>query len=333
MSSNLAGRTIQEGEVCIHPAYGWAWNTLKIKSVDDENDVINLAGNVSYGLMVGDRYFVQNLLAELDAPGEWYLDRAAGKLYFWPPADPKSGEVTAPVAGLAGDHEGRRLHHLARRYPRAVRGHGRAIVRLRDLPHRRLRHPQHRRLGCGHRRRTPQRRPRQRHLPHRRRRYQPGRRDRKTLQRGDNYATNNYIHHIAAFQRTYNTGVNLSGVGNLCSHNLIHDCYHQAILMGGNDQTVEYNSVHHTNLGSEDTGCLYMSSRDWTQRGNTIRYNLFHHPGGFGKSNSWQPVKNGQVEYHYPRVHLGHLPGCTRERLPGLRQHPLRHPDHGPVQP
>jgi len=55
--------------------------------------------------------------------------------------------------------------------------------------------------------------------------------DRQTLTRGDCYADNNYIHHIAVFQRTYNTGVNLSGVGNRASHNLIHDCYHQALLV------------------------------------------------------------------------------------------------------
>ena len=43
-----------------------------------------------------------------------------------------------------------------------------------------------------------------------------------------------------------------------------------------------------------------MSSRDFTQRGTVIRYNVFHHVGGFGKSNSWNPVRNGQVEFHYP---------------------------------
>lgn len=99
------------------------------------------------------------------------------------------------------------------------------------------------------------------------------------------YADNNYIHHIAAFQRTYHTGVKLAGVGDRASHNLIHDCYHQAILISGNDHLVEYNVIHHTNLGSEDTGGVYMSSRDFTQRGTVIRYNVFHHVGGFGKRN------------------------------------------------
>ncbi len=129
--------------------------------------------------------------------------------------------------------------------------------------------------------------------------------DRATLERGDNFATNNYIHHIAEFQRTYNTGVNINGVGNLASHNLIHDCYHQGILMGGNDNVVEFNVVHHTNLGSEDTGGLYMSSRDYAARGNVIRHNIFHHVGGFGKANSWMPVSDGKVKFEYPHFTWG----------------------------
>ncbi|MBT7053793.1 MAG: hypothetical protein HN976_01800, partial [Lentisphaerae bacterium] len=31
------------------------------------------------------RWYAFNLLEELDAPGEWYIDREAGVLYFWPP--------------------------------------------------------------------------------------------------------------------------------------------------------------------------------------------------------------------------------------------------------
>ena len=31
------------------------------------------------------RWYVLNLLSELDTPGEYYLDRVSGRLYFWPP--------------------------------------------------------------------------------------------------------------------------------------------------------------------------------------------------------------------------------------------------------
>jgi len=292
---------VPDAQVCIHPAYGWAWNTVGIKSVDREKRIINLASTVSYGLMIGDRYFVRNLLAELDAPGEWYLDQRTRVLYFWPPepltdrsvvlapvtrtiiAMEKVGNVTVrgfTIEACDGDAVTMKGCERCTIAQSTIRNCGAWAVTINGS----------RKcsavgnditatgsggiaINCG---------------------------NRKTLERGDCTADNNYIHHIAEFQRTYNTGVNLMGVGNRASHNLIHDCYHQAILMGGNDNVVEYNVVHHTNLGSEDTGGLYMSSRDYTQRGSIIRYNIFHHCGGFGKSNSWAPVREGKVQFHYP---------------------------------
>jgi hypothetical protein len=291
---------VQQAEVAIHPAYGWAWNIVPIKSVDRESGVITLAGNVSYDLMVGDRYFVQGLLSELDAPGEWYLDRDEAKLYFWPPADIKTAEVSAPVAGSLVVADGA-SHVTLRGF--TLEACGGDAVTLKGCERCLVAGCTIRNTGMwavsitgGHNTGASGNDI-----------YATGAGgvsidagDRKTLARGDCFADNNYIHHIAAFQRTYNTGVNLFGVGNRASHNLIHDCYHQAILMGGNDNVAEYNVIHHTNLGSEDTGGLYMSSRDFTQRGNIIRYNVFHHIGGFGKDSSWQPVQNGRVGYHYP---------------------------------
>jgi hypothetical protein len=292
---------VQDAQVCIHPAYGWAWNIMGVKSADDATNVITLAGKVSYGLMIGDRYFVRNLLAELDAPGEWYLDKRTKVLYFWPPAPlTKDSVVLAPVTGTIIALE--KAENVTLRGFTIEACDGNAVT-MKDCERCVIAQSTIRNCGSwavsitgGH---------------------QCGAvgnditatgaggisiraGDRKTLERGDCYADNNYIHHIAEFQRTYNTGVNLMGVGNRASHNLIHDCYHQAILMGGNDNVVEYNLVHHTNLGSEDTGGLYMSSRDYTQRGSLIRYNIFHHCGGFGKSNSWAPVREGKVQFHYP---------------------------------
>ena len=43
-----------------------------------------------------DRYYFRNALEELDAPGEWYLDRRTWILYFYPPSDVHKGVVYAP---------------------------------------------------------------------------------------------------------------------------------------------------------------------------------------------------------------------------------------------
>ena len=45
-----------------------------------------------------DRYYVENSLAALDSPGEWYLDETAHKLYYWPrdPSEIRNGEFVVP---------------------------------------------------------------------------------------------------------------------------------------------------------------------------------------------------------------------------------------------
>ena len=39
-----------------------------------------------YSFRKGQRFYFLNVLEELDQPGEWFLDRKTGVLYFWPPA-------------------------------------------------------------------------------------------------------------------------------------------------------------------------------------------------------------------------------------------------------
>jgi hypothetical protein len=43
------------------------------------------------------RYYIENVLEGLDQPGEWYLDRNTGELYYWPIEDIEKAEVIAPV--------------------------------------------------------------------------------------------------------------------------------------------------------------------------------------------------------------------------------------------
>lgn len=48
--------------------------------------------------MKGNRFYVENVLEELDQPGEWCLDSATGTLYFWPPNNSnKAAVITAPI--------------------------------------------------------------------------------------------------------------------------------------------------------------------------------------------------------------------------------------------
>lgn len=50
--------------------------------------------------MHGSHRFVENVFEELDAPGEWYLDRETSTLYFWPPENVDLAKATVEVAML-----------------------------------------------------------------------------------------------------------------------------------------------------------------------------------------------------------------------------------------
>ena len=87
----------QEGEIMIFPRYNWWNNILRIASIDRNTRIVTLAGNASYPIRPNDRYYFRNLFEELDAPGEWYLDRETWTLYFWPPAGMETAPVYAPT--------------------------------------------------------------------------------------------------------------------------------------------------------------------------------------------------------------------------------------------
>ena len=68
------GKWSQPTEVRVH-VWSWMnWNRdiLPIKAVDREKHIISLGQPARYLLMKGNRFFVDNALEELDAPGEWY---------------------------------------------------------------------------------------------------------------------------------------------------------------------------------------------------------------------------------------------------------------------
>jgi hypothetical protein len=73
----------------------------------------------------------------------------------------------------------------------------------------------------------------------------------------------------------------MAGVGIRASNNLIHDHPHCAILFSGNEHLIELNEIHHVCLETGDVGAIY-TGRDYTFRGNVIRYNFIHHTGGVG---------------------------------------------------
>ncbi|MBR5627278.1 MAG: right-handed parallel beta-helix repeat-containing protein, partial [Thermoguttaceae bacterium] len=104
--------------------------------------------------------------------------------------------------------------------------------------------------------------------------------DRETLKPGYHAIVNNTIHHYGRITRTYSQAVEISGVGNYVGNNKISDAPHMAISFSGNDELMEYNEIDNVCCDSNDAGAIY-SGRNWTMRGNLLRYNYLHDISGF----------------------------------------------------
>jgi len=272
-----------ENDVWVHGYWFWDWSDQrhKVESIDLEKRIIAVVPPYhGYGYRKGQWFYGLNILAEIDTPGEWYLDREAGILYFWPPTAIEEGQPTVSVAkalvimqdvshvtleGLTLEvARGTAITMTSGTHSRVVgctlRNLGSWAVRISGGAHNGV-------IGCDI--------------------YETGDGgiamsggDRKTLSPAGHYAENNHIHHYARWNRMYKAAISMSGVGNRISHNLIHNAPHMAISFSGNDHLMEFNEIHSVCYESNDAGAIY-SGRDWTMRGTVIRHNFMHHINGF----------------------------------------------------
>ncbi len=89
---------------------GYSDDNIKVESIDPKTKQVKLVQPYLYGLASGrhhQHYFAYNILCELDSPGEYYIDRSAGKLYFWHPSDIASADTLVsmfddPIIALEG---------------------------------------------------------------------------------------------------------------------------------------------------------------------------------------------------------------------------------------
>ena len=85
--------------------YGFADDTLRVAAIDPVKKTVTLAQATMYGLASGrpwQAYYALNLLPEIDAPGEYVVDRQAGMLTFYPPEGYAPGRSRLCVSLLEG---------------------------------------------------------------------------------------------------------------------------------------------------------------------------------------------------------------------------------------
>lgn len=275
-----------ELEINIFAGYGW-WNSiLPVAGIDPATRKLTLARDCGHDLHPQNRYFIQNALEELDAPGEWYLDTASAILYFWPPAPISSAEVRIPTldnfirlrpgtkhvtirglsfTGCVGNAvvlDGSENCTIAACVFKTTGGWSGSAISMLGKNN----------LATGNEISF------------------TGNSgitlnggDIRTLAPSNNIADNNHIHHTGMIQKN-GAGIGLYGVGNKATHNHIHHTPRMAVQFSGNNLAIEYNHIHHTVLETQDGGALYTGGRDWiSSRGSTLKYNFIHDTIGVGQ--------------------------------------------------
>lgn len=276
-------RWVAEKDAWVHGYWFWDWaeQRHKIKAIDTEKRSIEVEPPYhGYGYRKGQWFYAFNLLSEIDQPGEWYVDRESGVLYFWPPSPVEDGEAIVSVLptmvtmkdvshvtlrgftiegvrgtaiSMSGGAENRivgcTIRNVGGWAVRVSGGSGHGVVGC-DMY----------RMGGGG--------------------ISLSGGNRTTLTPAGHFAENNHIHHYARVKRVYQPGITLQGVGNRAAHNLIHNAPHMGMGFGGNDHVIEFNEIHSVCYESNDAGAIY-TGRNWTMRGTVIRHNYLHHINGF----------------------------------------------------
>lgn len=273
-------RWTRERDIWVHGYWAWEWAEQRqpVEHIDARTRSITIAPpHHVYGYRAGQPFYAFNLLCELDRPGEWYLDRDSGLLYFWPPAPLACNaavlSVTPTVVSARGaSHVTFRGLILEACRGNAVDANDVTDVWIEDCTIRNTGDYAVNLTGVesGVRRCDI---------------YATGSGgvwlsggDRATLSPGNLRVEDNDIHHFSRWHRAYKPGVLLGGVRNYVIHNRIHDAPHFGVWFHGNDHLIEFNEFHHLSMETSDTGAVY-AGRDIASLGNVIQHNHFHDLG------------------------------------------------------
>lgn len=281
----------------------WEWSMNKVESIDPQTLEIRLK-YPEYSQMdsVTAIYHFKNILEEIDMPGEYYIDRENGKLYYFP-SDDFGPEAELFLTGISepmisfkegvsdvwfdgiifeNGREGGIIMQGERNKVlnceiRSFSTFGIIVTGQRNEIN-----------GC--------------HIHHTGkegielhgwsmtdmagRRYGDRSRvpfDRKLIP-SCNQVKNTEIDHFSLWHRAYTPGMRIDGVGTGTSHCLVHHGPHMGITIHGNDHVFEYTEVHHTPEEFSDMLSMYIITGSNPQhRGTVVRRNYFHDVG-----NKWK---------------------------------------------
>jgi hypothetical protein len=284
---------VNNTEVTIY--HMWDESMVGLKAIDTENQILTFASPSGHppGAFGVKKYVIWNVGEGMTRPGQWYLDRSAGKLVYWPlpGEDMAKAEVFAPtiesIIRIRGTRENparditiRGLVLSVTTTPLEAGGFGAGkfdgAVSVASAENCRLIRLEIINVGGqGIKASGDGLRVERCHV------HNAGASGIR-CRGAEAIVTDNHIHDIGL---TYPSAIALQGGGRDCliSHNEIHDCTYTAINCGGERNLIEHNLIYHAMKELHDGGGIYcFAGKDLVLRGNFIRDII--DTGGYGAS-------------------------------------------------
>jgi len=286
-----------EAQVHIFPGNDWYDEYLPVSAVDTEHNAIKLSAATVYPLDSGRRFYLQNILSELDTPGEWFYDKANAQILFIPPAQEKPETITLSSLPNLIKIDGASyigFHHFSFRHSTgaAISINKAQHINMDDIEVNQVDTSAIEAVESSNIYLTDSRI------------YDTGGGgiviaggNRKTLEAANNLVQNNHFHDFGKIIYSFSPAIDTQGVGSRITHNLIENAAGPGVSISGNDHLFEKNEIRHICEQASDCGAVY-SGRNWTWRGNIIRYNSIHDIFGYGLQTV--DIANNIVKYSSP---------------------------------
>ena len=269
--------------------YDWSDQTTPIKKVNTSDMTVESEYPSGFGCVEGQRFYVYNMMCELDSPGEWFYDKNTGEFYIYPKDNNPESRI---LLGFSSNNlikmqncsniEIRDLNFAGTRSSgisvldseniklfgntvKNVSGNGINVYTSKNIT-----------IDSSHI-------------------YNVGGRgiaaecgNEQTLEPGNVLVINNWIHNFGRLNKTYYGALTISGCGNTARFNTFYDGPHLAIQFSGLEQTIEYNDISNVLKEAADMGACY-TGRSLVKRGTVLRGNIIHdinsnsdHSGQYG---------------------------------------------------
>ena len=252
----------------------WHADRITIGRIDPTTKTIEQGvAKSTYGYSKEGFWFGFNLLCELDRPGEYYIDRKNGRLYFIPPTPNGRGELTCAVdlvilKGVSDFTLSGIVFENCRRD--AIRAENCTNVVLSTCTVRCVSGAAVRFRGgrsCGVRRSEISCCGEEGIC------LEGG--DPDSLEHSRHFSENNRIHDFSRAKMTYTPAIRFAGCGARAERNTIFNGPHVGLHFKGREHRIANNEFHHVCCDSGEMGAVYCG-RDWTLCGNVIEANHFH---------------------------------------------------------